>query len=149
MKRLSAIAIALLVLFVAAWGQHSESQQAGAAPAIEQVSFGVYWGDINCDNAINPVDALLILRFDAGLSVNQNSPCPSVNIWYKVSWPSPTQHPVNWTYFLDVNCSGGVDPTDSMAIQLWDAGLPYAESCNDNSPWGPIGRYVTVTDAAV
>jgi hypothetical protein len=36
------------------------------------------WGNIDCDGAINPVDALKILRFDAGLSVQQEDGCPQI-----------------------------------------------------------------------
>jgi hypothetical protein len=36
------------------------------------------FGDVNCDNAITAVDALLVLRFVAQLNYNQNEPCPGI-----------------------------------------------------------------------
>ena len=35
------------------------------------------WGDVNCDG-LDPVDAILILRFDAGLAVQTTPGCPSL-----------------------------------------------------------------------
>jgi hypothetical protein len=36
------------------------------------------WADIDCSGAVDPVDSLKLLRFDAGLSVSQNALCPAV-----------------------------------------------------------------------
>lgn len=36
------------------------------------------WGDVNCDGAIGATDALSLLRYIAGLAVNQNQPCIEV-----------------------------------------------------------------------
>jgi hypothetical protein len=36
------------------------------------------YGDVNCDAVVNAVDALLVLRWKAGLSVNQVQPCPTI-----------------------------------------------------------------------
>jgi hypothetical protein len=35
-------------------------------------------GDVDCSGALNPVDSLKILRFDAGLSVSQEPDCPQI-----------------------------------------------------------------------
>lgn len=35
-------------------------------------------GDVDCDEGVDPVDALNVLRFIAGLSVHQNEPCPAI-----------------------------------------------------------------------
>jgi hypothetical protein len=43
---------------------------AGGEPAI--------WGDVNCDGAVNAVDALQDLRFLAGLPVTQEPGCPEI-----------------------------------------------------------------------
>jgi hypothetical protein len=34
------------------------------------------WGDVDCNDEVSPVDSLKILRFDAGLSVDQEAGCP-------------------------------------------------------------------------
>jgi len=36
------------------------------------------WGDIDCKDGVTPVDALKILRFDAGLDVTQEAGCPEM-----------------------------------------------------------------------
>ena len=36
------------------------------------------WGDVDCSGAMNPVDSLKILRYDAGLSVTQGADCPAM-----------------------------------------------------------------------
>ena len=36
---------------------------------------GLPWGDLDCNGAMNPVDALKTLRFDAALSVSQEAEC--------------------------------------------------------------------------
>jgi hypothetical protein len=50
--------------------------QGDAIPAGGSVS--ILQGDIDCDGLVNPVDALKDLRYDAGLSIDQNEPCPDV-----------------------------------------------------------------------
>lgn len=36
-------------------------------------------GDVDCNGIVNSVDALKVLRFVAGLSVNQTEPCPDIS----------------------------------------------------------------------
>jgi hypothetical protein len=36
------------------------------------------WGDADCTGALNPVDSLKILRFDAGYTTLQQEPCPDI-----------------------------------------------------------------------
>jgi len=40
------------------------------------------WGDVNCDGTVNSVDALAILRKNAGLPVFQVQPCPIIGAGY-------------------------------------------------------------------
>jgi len=49
-----------------------------AAAASDNDDTPLKQGDVNCDNAVSSVDALLVLRFGAGLGVNQNDPCPDI-----------------------------------------------------------------------
>jgi hypothetical protein len=76
------------------------------------------WGDDDCQNGPNPVDSLLTLRFDAGLSANT---CFEMGTTYEIASASP--HP--WG---DVDCSGGVDPVDSLKLLRFDAGLSVAQA---------------------
>jgi hypothetical protein len=36
------------------------------------------WSDADCDGEPNPIDALKILRYDAGLFYLQEEPCPDI-----------------------------------------------------------------------
>jgi hypothetical protein len=36
------------------------------------------WGDVDCSEAVNAVDALKVMRHVAGLPVAQNEPCPDL-----------------------------------------------------------------------
>ena len=36
------------------------------------------WGDVDCNGTVDPVDGLKLLRFDAGLSVDQEEGCPEI-----------------------------------------------------------------------
>jgi Ca2+-binding RTX toxin-like protein len=69
---LAAIPIVALAIFA------TSMIGSGAAAASDGTFAPLKQGDVNCDNAVNSVDALLVLRFGAGLGVNQNDPCPGI-----------------------------------------------------------------------
>ena len=73
------------------------------------------WGDNNCSQEANPVDSLLTLRHDAGLSANTGD-CPEMGQVVDVQNASP--HP--WG---DVDCGGEITPVDSLKLLRYDAGL--------------------------
>ncbi len=73
------------------------------------------WGDANCSGSVDPVDSLLTLRFDAGLTTNTGG-CPNLGQVVDVQGTSP--HP--WG---DVDCSGEVTPVDSLKLLRFDAAL--------------------------
>ncbi|MEX0683574.1 MAG: hypothetical protein WD904_05655 [Dehalococcoidia bacterium] len=74
------------------------------------------WGDIDCSNAVNPVDSLKLLRSDAGLLVSYQTPeCPHIGVALPASAPNPT-----WG---DIDCSGQVNPVDSLKTLRHDGGL--------------------------
>lgn len=75
----------------------------------------VAWGDGNCSGSADPVDSLLTLRYDAGLSAETGT-CPEMGEVVDVQGAS--LHP--WG---DVDCSGAVDPVDSLKLLRFDAGL--------------------------
>ena len=81
-------------------------------------------GDADCNNSVNSVDALLVLRFGAGLEVNQNEPCPDIGT---VLTPAGV--------FGDVDCTGVVNSVDALKLLRFGAGLPVAQNepppCND------------------
>ncbi|HUF52781.1 MAG TPA: hypothetical protein VMR52_03270 [Dehalococcoidia bacterium] len=77
------------------------------------------WGDVDCSNAINPVDSLKLLRADAGLSVAYQTPqCPQIGGVVPASIAS-----VPVTPWGDVDCSGSADPIDALKILRFDASL--------------------------
>ncbi|HUF54208.1 MAG TPA: right-handed parallel beta-helix repeat-containing protein [Dehalococcoidia bacterium] len=74
----------------------------------------VAWGDWNCSGATDPVDALLTLRFDAGLSTNTGA-CPPMGDIVDVNGSARP-----WG---DGDCSGAADPVDALKLLRFDAGL--------------------------
>ena len=78
------------------------------------------WGDHNCSGSADPVDSLLTLRYDAGLSTNTGD-CPDFGQVVEVALASP--HP--WG---DVDCGGDVTPVDSLKLLRFDAGLTVSQA---------------------
>lgn len=81
-------------------------------------------GDIDCDDDVDAVDALQLLRFVAGLGANQPQGCP------------PLGEPIGDTIFGDIDCDGDVDAVDALQILRHVAGL------GANQPQGcqPVGE---------
>jgi hypothetical protein len=127
---LLAVAVVLvLALFAAlsvgeaAAGGDGNSAQGEATPEPGQNAF---WGDANCSGSADPIDSLLTLRYDAGLSANTGE-CPLLGEFLDVENASLHQ----WG---DVDCSEFVDPIDSLKLLRDDAGLPVSKatpSCPD------------------
>lgn len=69
-------------------------------------------GNVDCDNDIDTVDALGVLRHSAGLPVLQTDVCPAIG----------SGQPV----FADINCDGAIGPIDALLILRFVAGLPVA-----------------------
>jgi len=67
-------------------------------------------GDADCDDNVNAVDALKILRHTAGLSVSQNEPCPNVGTEAN-------------SLFGDVDCDDDVDSVDALKVLRFIAAL--------------------------
>ncbi len=84
-------------------------------------------GDVDCDGDVDPVDALKIQRYDAGLSVSQNNPCPNLGNthgWeYDCPGPGVRCHTPGENEYGDVNCDDDVNPVDALKILRYDAGL--------------------------
>lgn len=74
------------------------------------------WGDIDCDDDVDSVDALGGLRWVAGLSVSQTGPCHQVDGSVTVDGGSQK--------FGDWNCDGTVDAVDALYVLRWVAGIP-------------------------
>lgn len=74
------------------------------------------WGDVDCNGAVNAVDALKVQRFAASLSVTQTEPC--VEIATLVNADSIATRPVG-----DVDCSTDVNSIDALKLQRFAAGL--------------------------
>jgi hypothetical protein len=71
-------------------------------------------GDNDCSGGVDPVDALLVLRFDAGLAPDTGA-CPGLG----VAMP-PGESALVWG---DVDCSGSVSPVDALKLLRFDAGM--------------------------
>jgi CSLREA domain-containing protein len=77
------------------------------------------WGDTNCSGSVDPVDSLLTLRFDAGLSTNTGD-CPDLG--QVVDVQNASLH-----LWGDVDCGGQVTPVDSLKTLRYDAGLSVSQ----------------------
>jgi hypothetical protein len=82
------------------------------------------WGNANCSgpdrkDPPDPVDSLLTLRFDAGLSTNTGD-CPAIG--EEVDVLNASLH-----FWGDVDCSDAVNPVDSLKVLRFDAGLSVAQ----------------------
>ncbi|MEX2392231.1 MAG: CAP domain-containing protein [Dehalococcoidia bacterium] len=88
-------------------------------------SHGRFWGDMDCDSHIGPVDSIRVLRLDAGLESATPAGCPNMG---ETVFVGGVQH-----IWGDVNCSGEADPTDATALLRFDAGLDVTmgPSCPD------------------
>jgi hypothetical protein len=76
---------------------------------------GLLQGDVDCDDDVDPVDSLKVLRHDAGLDVQQEPGCPQMGGAVPAGGPGPI-----WG---DVDCDSDVDPVDSLKLLRHDAGL--------------------------
>jgi hypothetical protein len=74
------------------------------------------FGDVNCLAGVNSVDALLVLRANASLSVNQVEPC--VNIGAGLP---------NLELQGDVDCSDQVNAVDALKLLRYAAALTYSQ----------------------
>ena len=92
----------------------------------------VVWGDNNCSGSVDPVDSLLTLRHDAGLSANTGD-CPEMG--RAVDVQNASLHP--WG---DVDCGGEITPVDSLKLLRHDAGLGVAQAADCPS----IGSEITI-----
>lgn len=71
---------------------------------------GPLWGDVDCDEDVDSVDSLKILRHVAGLPVSQDDPC------------TPIGEPPS-----DVDCDGAVNAVDALKILRYVANLTVAK----------------------
>lgn len=109
--------------------------EARPGPAEATNAQPVVWGDGNCSGSADPIDSLLTLRFDAGLSTNTGD-CPDFGQIVDVQNASP--HP--WG---DVDCANGISPVDSLKLLRHDAGLGVAQQAG----CPPMGAEVLISDA--
>ncbi len=69
-------------------------------------------GDVDCNSAVNTVDAAGIMRFESGLPVSQGDPCPDIAT----------------SSLGDVDCDSYTNPRDALAILRYVAALPALSS---------------------
>ncbi len=93
-------------------------------------SSGLIWGDHNCSGSADPVDSLLTLRYDAGLSTNTGD-CPNFG--------EPVSALVAAVFtWGDVDCGGDVTPVDSLKLLRSDAGLSVSQNAGCPTIGAPI-----------
>jgi hypothetical protein len=99
---------------------------------LDQPATLAVWGDANCSGGADPVDSLLTLRHDAGLSTNTGN-CPAFGTEVDVAFAS-------LHLWGDVDCNDAVTPVDSLKLLRFDAGLSVAQE--PDCP--PIGSDVQI-----
>ena len=72
-------------------------------------------GNADCDDKINSVDALKLLRQAAGLPVSQSEPCADIGTAIGGGHMQG-----------DVNCNGAVNSVDALLVLRYVAALPVA-----------------------
>ena len=73
-------------------------------------------GDVDCSITVNAVDALKLLRHNAGLSVSQTEPCADVNA------------DIGSRLQGDVDCNGAVNAVDALKVLRAAAGLSVTQT---------------------
>jgi hypothetical protein len=91
----------------------------------------VIWGDSNCADGMDPFDAYLVLRYDAGLPTNSPG-CPGLGT--TVGFAGGT------TPWGDWDCEGNADPIDALKTLREDAGLP----AQQQEPCPDLGTQVSI-----
>ncbi len=105
-----------------------------ATPSATPAGQTVLWGDANCSDAPpDPVDSLITLRHDAGLTANTGD-CPALGTTVDVAFAS-------LHVWGDIDCSGGVDPVDSLKLLRSDVGLDVTQETDCPE----IGQQVQIT----
>lgn len=74
-------------------------------------------GDVDCSGAVDPVDALTLLRFAAGLPVSQAKGCAEIG------------SQAGLVVFGDIDCDSDVDTVDGLVLLRFAAGLGELEEC--------------------
>ncbi|MEE8369951.1 MAG: hypothetical protein V3S00_04190 [Dehalococcoidia bacterium] len=89
---------------------------------IAYTSNEVVWIDVNCDGKTDAVDALMELRYVAGLSVTKTESCPDIGSEVEVA-DGALATTRGWG---DADCDGDVDAVDALLILRIVAGLAVA-----------------------
>ncbi len=86
-----------------------------ASPTPQPTAQPLIWGDTDCDQQIGPLDAVRVLRLDAGLFTATAGSCLAMGEALFVNGAL--------RLWGDVNCDGP-DPVDAVLMLRYDAGLP-------------------------
>jgi hypothetical protein len=92
----------------------------GETPTPSPASFKK--GNVNCDGAVNSVDALQELRHVAGMQVNQGPGCPEIGGALAAALVAAAGG-----VFGDVDCDAAVNSVDALKILRYVAGLPVSQ----------------------
>ncbi|MCH7483609.1 MAG: hypothetical protein IIA90_00495, partial [Chloroflexi bacterium] len=90
--------------------------------AATPVSLAAIWADGNCSGSVDPIDALVTMRHDAGFDT-LTAECPGMG--WTVQLVGGSQH--TWG---DVDCSGEVNPIDALKILRFDVGLSLSQEAD-------------------
>ena len=109
------------------------------------------WGDVDCKNGINPVDALKLLRFDAGLlsigAIAGGAACPDIGSSFTIDTPSPTPTVQGATVIPTPTISPGPTPTATPTPTPTPTPTAATQSPPSPSPPAPTTQVPTATVA--
>ncbi len=71
----------------------ADSPEAPEVPVLPGSVESIIQGDVDCRRDVTPVDSLKVLRHDAGLSVQQEEPCPDIETLAAIPGPPGPQGP--------------------------------------------------------
>jgi hypothetical protein len=83
------------------------------------------WGDLNCDGAVDGLDALVGFRWKADLPMQLRAGCPEIGGPAEISWG-------------DNNCDLSVDLADWLLILQYAAELPMPPVPGNCHPMGEL-----------
>jgi dipeptidyl aminopeptidase/acylaminoacyl peptidase len=90
---------------------------------------GTPQGDIDCGGTADPIDALKLLRYDAGLNVDPGANCVALGDEVELGGAI-----FAWG---DIDCDGLIGPIDGLKVLRFDAGLDVTQE-EDCPPMGSI-----------
>ena len=93
--------------------------QSRAGPMAEHVAWELQWGDVDCSQTINAIDALKVLRYVAGYRIYQDHICYYPDTLVQIEGGPQVQ-------WADADCNGTISSVDALRILRYIGGYHIA-----------------------